>query len=34
LEYARDQKLKVDVVCPMVADYIAKNPEFKSLVGK
>ena len=34
LEYARDQKLKVDVVCPSVADYIAKNPEFKSLVGK
>ena len=34
LEYARDQKLKVDVVCPMVADYIAKNPEFNSLVGK
>jgi uncharacterized protein len=34
LEYARDQKLKVDVVCPLVADYIAKNPEFKSLVGK
>jgi predicted GNAT family acetyltransferase len=34
LEYARDQKLKVDVVCPMVADYISKNPEFKSLVGK
>jgi hypothetical protein len=34
LEYARDQKLKVDVVCPMVADYISKHPEFKSLVGK
>jgi predicted GNAT family acetyltransferase len=34
LEYARDQKLKVDVVCPMVMDYISKNPEFKSLVGK
>jgi predicted GNAT family acetyltransferase len=34
LEYARDQKLKVDVICPIVADYIAKNPEFKSLVGK
>jgi predicted GNAT family acetyltransferase len=34
LEYARENKLKVDVICPIVADYIHKNPEFKSLVGK
>jgi hypothetical protein len=26
LEYARDEKLKVDVVCPLVADYIRKKP--------
>jgi predicted GNAT family acetyltransferase len=34
LEYARDNQLKVDVICPIVADYIFKNPEFKALVGK
>jgi predicted GNAT family acetyltransferase len=34
LEYARDQGLKVDVICPIVADYIVKNPEFKTLVGR
>jgi uncharacterized protein len=34
LEYARDNKLKVDVVCPLVANYISKNPEFQELVGR
>ena len=34
LEYARDQKLKVDVVCPSVANFIAKHPEFQPLVGR
>jgi predicted GNAT family acetyltransferase len=34
LEYARDHQLKVDVICPLVASYIAKNPEFQGLVGK
>jgi uncharacterized protein len=34
LEYARDHRLKVDVICPMVASYVAKNPEFQGLVGK
>ena len=34
LEYARDNKLKVDVICPSVANYLAKNPEFQGLVGK
>jgi hypothetical protein len=24
----------VDVVCPLVAGYLAKNPEFKGLVGR
>ncbi|HTZ57252.1 MAG TPA: GNAT family N-acetyltransferase [Acidobacteriaceae bacterium] len=33
LEYARDNKLKVDVVCPLVAGYVAKHPEFQGLVG-
>jgi predicted GNAT family acetyltransferase len=34
LEYARDEKLKVDVICPLVADYLHKNPEFNDVVGK
>jgi uncharacterized protein len=34
LEYARDNQLKVDVVCPLVANYISKHPEFETLVGK
>jgi predicted GNAT family acetyltransferase len=34
LEYARDNKLKVDVICPSVANYLAKNPDFQGLVGK
>lgn len=31
LEYARDNNLKIDVICPIVADFIAKNPEFQQL---
>jgi uncharacterized protein len=27
LDYARDNNLKVDVVCPVVADYLARHPE-------
>jgi uncharacterized protein len=34
LEYARDNQLKVDVVCPLVANYIEKHPEFQPLVGR
>ena len=34
LEYARDNHLKVDVVCPLVANYISKHPEFQPLVGR
>jgi len=34
LEYARDQNLKVDIVCPLVADYVHKNLEFKELIAK
>jgi len=33
LEYARDNNLKVDVVCPLVANYMSKHPEFQALVG-
>ena len=34
LEYARDNNLKVDVVCPLVANYLSKHPEFQDLVGQ
>jgi uncharacterized protein len=34
LEYARDNKLKIDVICPVALNFINKNPEFKDLVGK
>ena len=33
LEYARDNNLKVDVVCPMAANFLSKHPEFQPLVG-
>jgi uncharacterized protein len=32
LEYAREHNLKVDVVCPLVANYVSKHPEFQGLV--
>jgi uncharacterized protein len=34
LEYARDNKLKIDVICPLVLDFVSKNPEFETLIGK
>jgi predicted GNAT family acetyltransferase len=33
-EYARDNQLKVDVICPIANDYVKKHPEFQALVGK
>ncbi len=33
LEYARDNHLKVDVVCPIVAGYIERHPEYNDIVG-
>ncbi len=32
LQYARENKLKVDVICPSVLDYIAKHPQYSDLV--
>lgn len=32
LEYARGHSLKVRVICPFVAKYIVKHPEFQDLV--
>lgn len=28
-EYARDNKLRVDVVCPLAADFLSRHPELK-----
>jgi predicted GNAT family acetyltransferase len=33
-EYARDNQLKVDVICPIAIDFLQKHPEFQGLVGK
>ena len=32
LQYALKNKLKVDVICPSVLDYLAKHPEYSHLV--
>jgi len=34
LGYARENKLKVDVICPVALDYVQKHPEYKDLIGK
>ena len=33
-EYARENELKVDVICPVALDYVEKHPEFKDLIGR
>jgi predicted GNAT family acetyltransferase len=32
LEWAREQGLKVDVICPSVAEYLKKHPEYSDLL--
>ena len=32
LQYARQNSLKVDIVCPTVREYITKHPEYSDLV--
>ncbi|MGH9547205.1 MAG: GNAT family N-acetyltransferase [Terriglobales bacterium] len=32
LQYARENNLKVDVICPSVLDYLGKHPEYSDLV--
>ena len=34
LEYAREQGLKVDIICPSVNAYIEKHPEYAGLMLK
>lgn len=32
LKWARENKFKVDIVCPLVQEYIAKHPEYSDLI--
>lgn len=32
LQYARENKLKVDVICPYVQTYLEKHPEYSDLL--
>jgi uncharacterized protein len=32
LDLARERGLKVDIICPSVADYVSKHPEYADLV--
>jgi len=32
LNWARENKRKIDIVCPLVQEYIAKHPEYSNLV--
>ena len=34
LQYARENKLKVDVICPLVQGFMAKHPEYADLLMK
>jgi len=33
-EYAKANSLKVDVICPLAANFLANNSEFKGLTGR
>ncbi len=33
-EYAKQNYLRVDVICPIAAEFAAKHPEYRSLIGK
>jgi len=32
LQWARDHQVKVDVICPFVAEYLTKHPEYSDLL--
>jgi predicted GNAT family acetyltransferase len=34
LQWAREHQVKVDVICPYVAGYLRKHPEFSDLIIK
>lgn len=33
-EYAKQNELRVDVICPLAADFLSKHPEYNAPVGK
>ncbi len=33
-EYAKQNNLRVDVICPLAASFLSKHPEYNSAVGK
>ena len=33
-DYARDNYLRVDVICPIATSLAAKHPEYQALIGK
>ena len=33
-EYAKQNHLRVDVICPLAMDFLSKHPEYNSSVGK
>ena len=33
-EYARENQLQVDVICPLTTSLVAKHPEYQALIGK
>jgi len=34
LQYAKENSLRVDVICPLANHLVEKHPEFKALIGK
>lgn len=34
LEWAREHKVKVDIICPMVRSYVDRHPEYEDLILK
>jgi hypothetical protein len=33
-EYAKQNNLRVDVICPLAASFVSKHPEYNSIVSK
>jgi hypothetical protein len=33
-QYARENFLRVDVICPVAKNFVEKHPEFRDLIGK
>jgi hypothetical protein len=33
-EYAKQNDLRVDVICPLAAEFLSKHPEYNASVGK